>query len=237
MIKWFNSIDPVIIKIIKEQYQNISGDFKELPELKVEKTTYELGMSTKVNAIIKGFVDKCIIIDNDCMVIDYKTGASDQIRRDLFEYGIDIQLPIYMYLLEFDNTLNVSGIYLQHILSGNNKKDLKKTQEELRKDELKLDGLTSNDTSSTYKFFNEKDRKSSNKRYYSIEDKDNLKDIVKKLIENCVNDVYDAKFEISPINIKNKVNGCDYCKFRDICFRKNDQIRYIDVSKDGDKFE
>ena len=227
----------VIIKIIKEQYQNISGDFKELPELKVEKTTYELGMSTKVNAIIKGFVDKCIIIDNDCMVIDYKTGASDQIRRDLFEYGIDIQLPIYMYLLEFDNTLNVSGIYLQHILSGNNKKDLKKTQEELRKDELKLDGLTSNDTSSTSKFFNEKDRKSSNKRYYSIEDKDNLKDIVKKLIENCVNDVYDAKFEISPINIKNKVNGCDYCKFRDICFRKNDQIRYIDVSKDGDKFE
>ena len=108
----------------RHKYSHIDHIDKESHEEPIEKTAKELNLNTKINAVIKGIVDKTIIIDNNVFVIDYKTGTSDKIDRKTFEYGLHIQLPIYMYLLETVNPeLNVAGIYLQHILTGNNKKD------------------------------------------------------------------------------------------------------------------
>ena len=51
--------------------------------------------------------------------------------------------------------------------------------------------------------------------------------------------VYDADFKINPININNgKEDGCAYCSFRDVCYRKPTQInRITTVVKEGDKDE
>ena len=62
--------------------------------------THDINIDTKINATLKGFVDKIIQIGEDLIVIDYKTGTSDVVVRDMFEYGLHIQLPLYLYLLE-----------------------------------------------------------------------------------------------------------------------------------------
>ena len=226
----------IIMDIINEQYSHIDHIDKESHEEPIEKTAKELNLNTKINAVIKGIVDKTIIIDNNVFVIDYKTGTSDKIDRKTFEYGLHIQLPIYMYLLETVNPeLNVAGIYLQHILTGNNKKDKKMTQLEKRVDELKLDGLFNPD-------YIDKLGKDSIKaptsktRVYTNEDKNNIKDMIKHLIEECIDNTYDSKFDISPININDGTeDGCQYCNLKDVCYKRYYQYRYINTKQvEGD---
>ena len=241
-----------IVDIVRKQYDNLMGDYKELYEEQVLTTTHDLNIDTKINATLKGFVDKIIQDGDDLIVIDYKTGNSDTVNRDMFEYGLYIQLPLYLYLLETTKPeLNVAGIYLQHILTGNNRKDLKKTQEELRVNELKLDGLTLDDQSIIDKF--DMSYENSNmikslkvdkngnlppKRVYTYEQKEDLKNIMKELIKTCVDNVYDANFEIKPILINgNQEDGCKYCSFRDVCYKKDNQYNRIQISKVGDEDE
>ena len=241
-----------IVDIIRGQYNNLMGDYKELYEEEVLTTTKDLGIDTKINATLKGFVDKIIQDGNDLIIIDYKTGNSDIVNRDMFEYGLHIQLPLYLYLLEtIKPELNVAGIYLQHILTGKNKKDLKKTQEELRQSELRLDGLTLNDPSVIDKFDytyenstmikalkTDKNGNLPTSRTYTYEQKDELKNIMKELIKTCVDNVYEANFNIKPILINgNKEDGCKYCSMRDVCYKKDNQYNRIQISKEGDEDE
>ena len=232
-----------IIDIIKEQYKNIDSNFLELHEEKIKVNTDEINLNTKVKAIIKGFVDKYIIIDNNVFIIDYKTGTSDKIDKQLFEFGLNIQLPIYLYLLEVTNdNYNVAGIYLQYILTGNNRKVLNKTSKDLKISELKLNGITLNDENIISKFDSSyenslvikgmKKSKSNElpKNYtYTYDDKNNLIELVKNLIKNCIDSVYDSEFNISPIKIFNKEDACKWCNYKDICFRKNTDYKIIEL--------
>ena len=239
-----------IIDIINNQYKNIDSNFISWHEKYIKVNTKDIGINAKVNTILKGFVDKCIVIDNNVFIIDYKTGTSDKIDRDLFNYGLNIQLPIYMYLLESTNSnLNIAGIYLQHILTGNNRKVVNKTSNELRISELKLDGLTLNDENILSKFDSSyeksnvikglkksKDNELTKSVTYSYDDKNNLKELVKDLIIKCINNVYDSKFDISPIKIVNKEDACRWCNFKDICYRKNSDYKIIEL-KGGENNE
>ena len=229
-----------IMDIIKEQYEQLDPGFTEWHEKEVLVKTQDIGLDTKTNATIKGFVDKCIVVENDVFVIDYKTGTSDEIKRETFDYGLHIQLPIYMYLLETINPeLNVAGIYLQHILTGNNKKDVKKTQLELRKNELKLDGIYNPAYTNEIASINPKDiMTTSAKREYTIEEKEDIKNSIKNLMVECINDVYDAKFDIKPINLNDgKEDGCKFCPFRDVCYKKESDYNYLYTTEGDDNNE
>ena len=52
-----------------------------------------------LNIVFKGFVDKIMINDDESImsIIDYKTG-NDDISLKYLKYGLNIQLPIYLYL-------------------------------------------------------------------------------------------------------------------------------------------
>ena len=45
--------------------------------------------------------------------------------------------------------------------------------------------------------------------------------------------------EIKPTNIYQQVDGCEYCKYRDICYRRNSDINYQSIyeAKEGDDDE
>ena len=40
--------------------------------------------------------------------------------------------------------------------------------------------------------------------------------------------VYNAQFNINPKQLKGKNVGCAYCKFKDICYMKHDNIEKLD---------
>lgn len=248
-----------IINTIREQYKHSSHDIKdEWHEKYIEKSTDELGLNTNIKSIIKGVVDKCIFINKDVIIIDYKTGTSATINRKYFEYGIDIQLPIYLYLLKNDNSnTNIVGMYLQHILKGlvyRNKTNKNKTYEEIKSDDLKLDGLSLDDESKLREFDDCYDKSEiisglSKKndgewrypgRMISYEEEDELYKVIENLITECINNTSDGNFKINPFKDRYH-NGCDYCKYRDICFRKDSDIRNVTIvdnnTEEGDTDE
>ena len=64
------------------------------------------------------------------------------------EYGIGMQLPIYVYLVNKSNIFNnpkIIGFYLEQILFEKNSYDSKKDENEQRKDKLKLSGISIDD--------------------------------------------------------------------------------------------
>ena len=218
----------IIIDIIKEQNSLFEQPNKQIPELEVSaKTITDLKMDTKFDANLYGKVDKVVFIGNDVFVIDYKTGESDKIVRNTFEYGLHVQLPIYMYLLEETNVdYNVAGIYLQYILTGNNKKEKNKTLLEEKYAELKLKGLYNPDYND--KLGGKENMTVHPTRVYTNEEKEEIKNKLKELMTNCINDVYDANFEIKPININDGAeDGCQYCPFHDVCYMTDDNYNYI----------
>jgi ATP-dependent helicase/DNAse subunit B len=63
----------------------------------------------------------------------------------------------------------------------------------------------------------------------STKEMDNLIDIVTKNIDLGIDLINEAKFDINPKRIDNDLLGCKYCEFRDICFRKEEDI--VDLEK------
>ena len=190
-------------------------------------------------------------------VIDYKTGNTD-IKLDYAKEGIGLQLFIYLYLIsnddEFKNPYFV-GFYLQNILNDI-KTNPKKTCLEQKLTELRLNGY-STDNRDYLKEFDPTYESSKYIRSMSITkdnnfssnskilDEDSMKSFV-EFIDNKVDEardkVIDAEFDINPkyYNGDNTSIGCDYCKYKDLCFMKDkDYIRLnknkaFDFLKEGD---
>ena len=244
-----------IIDNIREQYKHSSHDkSKEWHEEKITFASEDLDINLAKEVVITGIVDKCLVIDNDILVIDYKTGNSAVIRKDLFQFGIDIQLPIYLYLLKnLNKEYNIVGLYLQHILTGFiNDTDLdKNTVDEVKINRLKLDGITLDDdtkvsefdddyySSSVIKGLKKKQDGSwySNSNTITYEEQEELYNLIKTKIEECINSVTKGEFPIKPLNVDKKVAHCEYCDYKDICFRKDSDVNYQYIVKEGDTNE
>lgn len=245
-----------IVDNIRKQYEYTNrNEIEEWHEKYIEFNTDDLDLKTNISVIIKGIVDKCLVVNNNIVIIDYKTGTSDHIDRDIFEYGITIQLPIYLYLLKnLNKEYNIVGMYLQHILEGLiEKKDTRnKTIDEVRFNRLRLDGITLDNINMISDFdksatesdiilglkMNSNGEWANQKRIMSKEDQEDIYNNIKKIIEDCINNVSDAKFDIKPISIKNKIEGCNYCKYRDICYKRESDTNIIQLtSEEGDTIE
>ena len=55
--------------------------------------------------------------------------------------------------------------------------------------------------------------------------------VVKEKIDTASKDILDGKFDINPKVIKNVNKGCMYCKYRDICYMKNEDIVNLEEKK------
>ena len=213
------------------------------------------------NYTFKGIIDKIMYKDYDnktlVSIIDYKTGSAS---FDIYNsyYGLDMQLPIYLYLLSESHLFSdyeVVGLYLQRILNSEVNIVKGKTYEEIKYDNLKLNGISTDNLLSlerfdpTYQDSNYiKSMKYGSNGFYkytkvmSEEEFDALGKFTKKKIEEAVNKIYLGKFDINPKKFDTDVDvkGCSFCKYKDICFRKNEDIKELtklnDLSflKDGD---
>ncbi len=233
-----------VIKIIKEQ--QCMGDLNEtLYEQKIVVENKNYNLVGKIDKIMyKKENDKTIV----CL-IDYKTGNAD-INLNYKDYGLNMQLPIYIYLINNSKLKNIkiAGFYLQKInLEIPKKSD--KTLDEMLKENLKLEGYTNKEyvrlidenyeDSTVIKSM--KVKKDGDFYYYSkVLDDLKIEELNKftseKLNETALN-ILNLKFNINPKK-KGKENlGCRFCKFKDICYMEDYDIIKIEKGDEDDTEE
>lgn len=201
----------------------------------------------KVNFV--GIVDKILLLEKDnqklVAVVDYKTG-NPSLDLTKVPNGLGMQLPIYLYLINsrYSNAEMV-GFYLQKILPTSINRDSKKTYIDQKKDYLKLQGYSVTKESLLKEFDNTyedskliKSMRTTSKGFASYSkvltttEMDNLQKLVNKNIDNAINNVIEGNFEINPKQINSDLVGCEFCKFKDICFRNNKDIVNLEEYKD-----
>ena len=238
-----------IIKVIREQYQYMSLD-----QSMKEKEIY-VNKDKNIKVTFKGVIDKVLYKEEDnktyLVVIDYKTGSSDAIDLKNMEYGLNLQLPIYLYLsskMELKN-IKVVGFYLQKLfnmpsINGTNDYD------EERAKTLKLEGYSINEENILSKFDNNysnsniiKSMKvtpkgfSSNSKVLSEEEINTMIDNTDKIIDTAIKDILEGDFSINPKVINGKSISCDRCEYKEICYKRENDIVYINREEDNNEVQ
>lgn len=233
-----------IIDTIKEHNTHSSLD-KELYEEKIY-----VNMDGNIKVSFMGIIDKLKYKEIDdkyvVAIIDYKTGNPNLNLNNVI-YGIEMQLPIYIYLArnKFDKQISVAGFYLQKILNNEIVADHTHTYEELKRKNLLLQGY-SNENTSILNYFDDtytdssvvKSLKTSNKGFYAyskIINEDTLNRLVSMTEEKIIeakDNILEANFTINPKKIGNKNLGCEFCKFNDICYHSEKDIVSLKEYKD-----
>ena len=236
----------------KEQFfiEKYKKEIKELlNQTKLEKTyskldqaMYEKRIDIKYdeNTNFIGIIDKILYCEDKLntyiALIDYKTG-SDDISLKYLNEGINIQLPIYLYLvskLAFKNPI-YTGFYLQKF-NINNK-------------DYRLEGYSNSDKEILSYIDNNYDNSKIIKGLKTLKDgsfsktskvlsTSDIKDIIDKvdnIIKNIINNIRNNNFEINPKVIDNKCIACEYCKYNDICFKTKEDEKIIVLEGDEDE--
>ena len=236
-----------VIDTIK--YQN---SFSSLDKALYENKVY-VNKSGSVKLTFTGTIDKLLYKEEGdktyIVIIDYKTGNPD-INLKNTKYGLDMQLPVYLYLANNMTTIKnveVIGFYLQHVLDNEISKKKGKTYSNIKKENLRLLGYTVDD---------EKEISLFDKNYTDSEviksmkitsngfskdtklvTKDQINSLIKlteKHIDDAFNNILDAKFDINPKRIDDTLVSCQYCKYRDVCFRKEENITDLEKQENLD---
>ncbi len=229
-----------LIPLIREQYTH-SKQPKSLSE-----TMIIHDCEKEIKYRLKGIVDKILIYEDEAIIIDYKTNNTT-IDQSKMEFGMDIQLPIYLYLLNIKKPeIKIVGLYLQHILTNNKKLDDKLSRDEIRRKNIKLCGLTLSDKISDFDDTYEsslvieslkvKDGHIAGKNVLTDEDTKKMTDLIEYLINNCLNEIIDGNFKINPLILDKEV-ACTYCEYKDICYRTSANYNYKVSKKSGDDDE
>ena len=215
-----------------------------------EKKIY-IDKSKDIPVTFMGIVDKIMYksVNGEELIsiIDYKTGNPSTSLYNII-YGIDMQLPVYLYLVKYSNLFTnpkFVGFYLQKILHNEILKSNNKTYLDQKKDNLKLIGYSTTDEGMLSRFDPTyensefiKSMKITSKGFYAyakvIEDvKINaLINLVDEKINSAIEDILSAKFDINPKRIGMENVGCAFCKYKDICYVKEEDIVNLKEYKD-----
>lgn len=225
-----------ILKVIKKQddYTNFHN------------TLYEKNIEIpKGNDRFIGIVDK-ILLNNDKTlgaIIDYKTG-NPSLELNYLEYGLGLQLPIYLYLInKVDPEIEVVGFYLQKILPSLITRNPLKDLSAQKRDLLKLQGFSLSEEEKLSEFDKTyidseliKSMKVGNNGFYAYsktltkKSMENIVKIIDQKIDEALTNIHNNNFDINPKVINNKNIGCEYCKFKDICYMtEKDIVRLKDI--------
>ena len=209
------------------------------------KSMYEkeiiININERLGIRFKGIIDKILYEEFDgytvACIIDYKTG-NDDISLKYLNYGLNIQLPIYLYLSNYLNLKNIvySGFYLQKfnivdkdyrlIGYSNSDKDILSMMDN-NYDNSKI--IKSMKTLKDGSF-------SSHTKVLNNEEINKIKTITEQKIKEAINNIQNNIFTINPKVDGDKNIGCDFCKFKDICFvKKQDKTEIKEKEFGGDE--
>lgn len=199
----------------------------------------------KVKIKLTGKIDKVLSFNDGeytyLIVIDYKTGNL-KVDYNNIVYGLNMQLFMYVYFINKSNVVpnsKIAGFYLQNIGHDLMKRQDNKTLDEIIKSEYKLYGYSMENIDILEKFDNDlsslKNLKlksdgtfTSNSLVFSDALMDKFLNIVDDKIKSASDDILSGKFDINPKEIDGKNVSCCYCKYFDICYRKNKDIKVLE---------
>ena len=215
--------------------------FMNNPKILTErKVVFDLGK----NATVTGFIDKSIILDDKYLVIvDYKTG-SDSFDSKHIEEGISLQLPTYCLLAKKDPELKekeIIGVFINNIIES--KLKYVDSPDMLIDPFYRLNGKVVADIEKvSYLDKTICDGKSEFIKGVSLLKKGGFKDssnlaskdefdyyaetALRKFLEADKN-IRENNFKINPYYKDDNTNACKYCEYKDICFVRAYQRRYL----------
>lgn len=253
----FNKKELFFLGKVKEELSFVINTIKkQLTYGTLDKKLYEkkvyINKDKSIKVTFMGVIDKILYKEEEgytyLVIIDYKTGNAD-INLKNMDYGLNMQLPIYLYLtknLNFNNP-KIIGFYLQKILQTNynNKNDYLEEKEK----SLRLEGYSINDINMLSKFDNTyndskliKGMKTTKDGFYAytkVLTEEEMEEIINKtdrLIDKTIDEILEGDFSINPKVIDGNNVSCMFCEYKDICFRKEEDLIYIN-NKVGEEDE
>ncbi len=219
-----------VVEVLKEQARH-----SKLSKYLFEEELYVYLDQEDFKVTFEGLIDKVMYQDWNgkevLAVVDYKTGLK-KVSLDNLEYGLDLQLPLYLYLLKkserFKDAL-IGGFYIQKVLSN-----VPTIMDKSREEKMQLQGYSNSDPKILEMLDQEymdgkiiKDLKFKNDGTMSKKAKvlsngemEDLANLMEEKIIKCVKSILKGYFKINPKVIKGVNNACLYCKFKDICFKE-----------------
>lgn len=238
--KQFTKKETFFLKKYKEAISDLFNQVlleKKYSSLKQAMYEKEVKIDFGNNVCFMGKIDKILYqIQNEktyIALVDYKTGKAN-ISLNYLKYGLNMQLPIYLYLVStmpFKNPKYI-GFYLQHM--------------NLTEKDYRLQGISNSDidalTMLDKNYYNSEIIKgmSLNKeggfsRYSKVINDDEINDLIadtESKIKEVIKNITENNFEINPKVINGKNLGCEYCQFKDICnVQEQDKIKIDMITK------
>lgn len=239
------------LKKLKEELRNILLIIKEHQGLtSFRKELYEkeifVPIKKKIKVLFKGTIDKIMYKESlnqeYIALIDYKSGGVHTSISNMI-YGIDMQLPIYLYLMKHSNLFSnpkFTGFYFQKILHPEVTRKIGSTVMDQNRDRLKLQGYTI-DQEAIVEQFDEtyqdstmiKGMKITSKGFahytkvVSEEDLDALIKLTEEQINKTIDNIIQANFSINPKRIGKENVSCTYCPYQDICYHTEKDLVYL----------
>lgn len=237
------------LKFVIETIQK-QNDLSHFKQERYEERVY-MNQTGNISITFMGVIDKIKYYKqndkNYIVIIDYKTGYPETNLKNTV-YGLEMQLPIYLYLanhLKQIKNVEVVGIYLQKILNKKLTRDFNKDYQQERRNQLKLEGYSVDDEEILEQFditYKDSDmikglKKGSNGFYayskmLSRQQIVSLNRLVSKKIEEAKNNILEAKFDINPKQIGETLKGCEFCEYKELCYRKEEDIIHLKEYKD-----
>lgn len=195
------------------------------------------------NLIFKGSIDKVLMKEkngkNYVAIVDYKTGAKEA-KLDYVEYGFNMQLPSYAYMVLCDNkTFNnpeIVGLYLQKIGPSSKEEYALRGFSNISNDLWReLDDLDAGEESDYIMGLKTKKdgTLSKSSKSFDNDELDNLKQIVLKNLLGFYKSIRNGEFSIEPKYDESGHNlSCIYCNHKNICRTKTERKILV---KEGEK--
>lgn len=247
----YSAKERFFLKKLKGELQFVINTIEEqnshslLKEARYEQKIYK-NIPRMVSVTFMGIIDKIQYQKENgiiyATIVDYKTGnVSIQLNNCI--HGINMQLPIYLYLMnhiEEKEHIQVIGFYLQKILTNEFLNTENSDYMQMKRDSLKLEGYSIDQEQLVQKIDDTyldsrliKGMKMGSNGFYAYtkimsEKKMNqLSQLVEQKIHQAIDAILDTKFDINPKQIGNHLVGCEYCKYRDLCFHDERDIVYL----------
>lgn len=227
------------IAIIREQ-----REYTKFRNTHLEKTLLVDFSEVDFQVILKGTIDKIMyyenISDTYYAIVDYKSGTYDT-NLSKIQFGLNMQLPIYLYLVEksriFSNSI-FTGFYYQRLL-------LPKKTYENKEFSLPLEGYSCS-SQGVLEMFDNSYRKSELVKGLSMKqdgsfssrskllNEDEIESILKVVEEKVLfakRNILQGNFPINPKYLEKENISCKYCKYKDLCFMKEKDLVYLTIKE------